>query len=176
MMTQYINISTNEYPISLSQILSSFPNVSFPQELSVLDLSLKEFGYYPVTVELTPTYDSTTDKIIQRTVPTLIDGVWTLGWDIVPLTEEELAENLAGWRENVSVTPRQLRLALLDVDLLDEIETLIPNLSRETQIEWEYAILFERKNPQWDQLGASLTTPLTSVDIDNIFKLALTKV
>ncbi len=67
-------------------------------------------------------------------------------------------------------------LALLDVDLLDEIEVLIPNLSRQTQIEWEYAILFKRKPPQWDILGASLTTPLTSVDIDNIFKLALTKV
>jgi hypothetical protein len=30
-----------------------------------------------------PEYDSTTDYLIQKTTPELIDGVWAIGWDIV---------------------------------------------------------------------------------------------
>lgn len=38
-----------------------------------------------------PSYDSGTQVAIQDNEPTLIDGVWTIGWTIRPMTPEETA-------------------------------------------------------------------------------------
>lgn len=45
-----------------------------------------------------------------------------------------------------SVTARQARLALLEADLLDDVEILVQNQSRAVQLEWEYATYIERDN------------------------------
>ena len=176
----YIYTPTLEYPLSATQILALFPNTSFPRNAALRDAAFAERGYHRVVETDVPSYDPFIDpslhRLVKQTNPTLVDGTWTIGWDIIPLTEEEIEAYLIAWRQDTAVTPRQLRLALLEVGLLDEIEAMIPYLPRETQVEWEYSVLYERKNPQWDILGQNLSTPLTSVDIDNIFKLALTKV
>lgn len=73
------------------------------------------------------------------------------------------------------VSPRQLRLALLDMGLLDQVEALVVQADRAVQIMWEYSITYERSHPAWEQMGAMLTPPATAQDIDVVFRLAATK-
>lgn len=73
-----------------------------------------------------------------------------------------------------SITPRQLRLALVfaGVDLANidaVIDTLPEPTKTMTKIEWEYAIDFERSNVMVAALGAALG--LTNAQIDAIWEL-----
>lgn len=65
------------------------------------------------------------------------------------------------------VTPRQVRLLLLQQDLLDEVETLIASQPREIQIAWEYALEFQRNDPLLNTLAQNLN--LTEQELDNFF-------
>lgn len=72
-----------------------------------------------------------------------------------------------------SVTPRQLRLALLELDLLATAEAVVAGEDEATQIAWEYAVQFDRADPHWEPLAAGLGK--TADDIDDLFRLAATK-
>lgn len=65
------------------------------------------------------------------------------------------------------VTMRQARLALLQADLLDDVEAAIAAADQATRIEWEYASTVERNNA----LVASLTAALgwTEAQVDELF-------
>jgi len=74
-----------------------------------------------------------------------------------------------------SVTPRQARLALLQIGKLDAVSAAlatIPDPARRTaaQIEWEYATVIERNSPLVTSLAAGLG--LTAADIDALFEAA----
>lgn len=74
-----------------------------------------------------------------------------------------------------SVTPRQARLALLQIGKLDAVSaalTAIPDPAQRTaaQIEWEYATVIERNSPLVTSLAAGLR--LTAADIDALFEAA----
>lgn len=75
-----------------------------------------------------------------------------------------------------SVTPRQARLALLEANLLSNVENYISQLSEQDQkiakIEWEYAITIERNSNFLKQITQALN--LTEEDIDNLFNKAIT--
>ena len=74
-----------------------------------------------------------------------------------------------------SVTPRQARLALLQIGKLDAVSAAlaaIPDPARRTaaQIEWEYATVIERKSSLVQSLAAGLG--LTAPAIDALFEAA----
>ncbi|MHB1407992.1 MAG: hypothetical protein ACYCXC_00110 [Acidovorax defluvii] len=74
-----------------------------------------------------------------------------------------------------SVTPRQARLALLQIGKLDAVSaalTAIPDPARRTaaQVEWEYATVIERNSPLVTSLAAGLG--LTAADIEALFEAA----
>ena len=74
-----------------------------------------------------------------------------------------------------SVTPRQARLALLQIGKLDAVSAAlaaIPDPARRTaaQIEWEYATVIERNSPLVQSLAAGLG--LTAPAIDALFEAA----
>lgn len=71
-----------------------------------------------------------------------------------------------------SVTPRQAKLALLGVGLLDSVDEALsaipdPTTKRAAQIEWEYATEFRRNAPLIATMGAALN--LTDEQIDALF-------
>jgi hypothetical protein len=66
-----------------------------------------------------------------------------------------------------SVTPRQVRLILLQQGLLDQIEAMIAEQDRATQITWQFASEFRRDDPLLAQLAATLG--LTDEQVDNFF-------
>ncbi len=95
------------------------------------------------------------------------------GYELVP--EDTLP---AGWTLEpqeisvpVSVTPRQLRLLLHRKGLLPRVDGAIASLVGEAkavaQIEWDYAIHYDRDNPMLVQLATAIG--LTSADIDQMF-------
>jgi hypothetical protein len=65
-----------------------------------------------------------------------------------------------------SITPRQARLKLLEVGLLDDLEAVITT-NRAWQIEWEYATEVKRDSPLIDAVASEAS--LTSDQIDQMF-------
>jgi hypothetical protein len=89
---------------------------------------------------------------------------------IVPLTEEEIAAIPNVTPEIVvpySVSPRQVRLLLLQQNLLEDVETMILAQPKEIQIAWEYALEFRRDDPLLNTLAANLN--LTEQQLDEFF-------
>jgi len=100
--------------------------------------------------------------------PNLIEATeGTIGWlwDGVSLTPPVVTP------EQVTVpqvvTMRQAELALLAAELLDDIEALIPTLSRVDQISWTRASTVERNNPLVAYIQS--IKGLSDTDIDNLF-------
>jgi hypothetical protein len=65
------------------------------------------------------------------------------------------------------VTPRQVRLLLLQQGLLDQVEAMISGQDRAARITWEFAVEFRRDDPLLISLGTALG--LTSQQIDEFF-------
>lgn len=66
-----------------------------------------------------------------------------------------------------SVTPRQVRLVLLEQGLLASVEAMIAQQDEATKISWQYASEFRRNDPLLNQLAVNLS--LTSQQIDEFF-------
>ena len=66
-----------------------------------------------------------------------------------------------------SIDMRRLKLALLQMDLLDDIDAAIAAQPRQAQIEWEFATDVRADHPLVVQLATAM-----SLDIDEIFDLA----
>lgn len=66
-----------------------------------------------------------------------------------------------------SISSKQIRLLLLQKNMLDDIENMIAQQDRSIQIVWEYAQEFRRNDPLLIQLIQNLG--LTSSQIDDFF-------
>lgn len=169
----YIHAPTQEYPLTAEQVASAFPTTSFPRDAAARDATFAERGYHRVIDLPEPPHDPSTQRIVQHTAPTLAQGGWTLGWDVVALTQQEMTDALAAWRSAASVTMRQARLALLTANRLDDVEAAVAQAERSVQIEWEYATVVERVSPLVTALGAALG--LDDAAIDALFGDAATR-
>ena len=67
-----------------------------------------------------------------------------------------------------SIDARRLRLALLQLDLLDTVEAAIATLDKAAQIDWEYATDIKENYPLVEALAANL-----GFDTEAIFTLAI---
>lgn len=87
----------------------------------------------------------------------------------ISLTEQEIADLQNAPQVVVvrEIDARRLRLALLQLDLLDKVESAIATLGKAAQIEWEYATTIKENYP----LVEALTTNL-GIDANAIFTLA----
>jgi hypothetical protein len=78
-----INIQTLEYPITIYEIRSTNPNISYPNSIDYVP-----DGYAIIEPTLIPNYNQNTQKIIESS-PELSGGVWKQVWKVVELSEEE---------------------------------------------------------------------------------------
>lgn len=78
--------------------------------------------------------------------------------------QPQLRDRVVTPRVPSSVTARQCELALLDADLLDDVEAAVAGLDRRSQIEWRTKTVVERGSPLVQQLAESL-----NIDLDNLF-------
>lgn len=119
-------------------------------------------GYYPV-VGNEPEYDRLTHKVANVSYTVAVNEVLKT-YIIAELTAEEIRE-----RDVPKViTPRQARLALLQANLLDEVETAITT-NREYQIYWEYSLEVKRDDVLLNQMATVLG--LTEQQVDELFKI-----
>lgn len=84
------------------------------------------------------------------------------GYKLVEWEMEEPAPSVP-----TSVTPRQVRLLLLQQNLLANVETMIAQQDESTKITWQYALEFRRNDPLLNQLATNLN--LTQEQIDQFF-------
>ena len=66
-----------------------------------------------------------------------------------------------------SITPRQVRLMLLQQNLLADVESMIAQQDEAAKITWQYALEFRRDDPLLNQLASNLG--LTNEQIDQFF-------
>jgi len=181
-MANYIEISTGRYPVSQTQIRAENPNTSYPASFPTPE------GYAVVFPAPAPTCDPITE-IAREVAPVLTSkGTYEQAYEIVPrfqeytdgegvvhtVQEQEDAAREAAYQATIPkvVTIRQAKLALLQAELLDNIEAAMTQADRATKIEWEYAIEFRRDWPAL--LAMQPLLGLTDEQIDDLFKLAAT--
>lgn len=95
-----------KWPLSHGDILSLFPNVSFP--LPFQDVDMPELGLFVLTDGTIPT-PSRFEKIEERP-PIQIDGTWTRQWEVISFSEEEKQSAL----EAMAATHRKERNSRLE--------------------------------------------------------------
>lgn len=87
----YVKIEDGEiarYPYTMANFLDDNPNTSFP--VNPPNSLLSEWGVYPVRTLDKPNFDNSTQKLKLHTDISFVDGEWTLGWDILDKSTEEL--------------------------------------------------------------------------------------
>ena len=151
-----------------SDIRADYPQVSFPREMTENNISA--LGLVPVTA-ISPDYNPAT-QVAEETTPVKINGQWTQQWVIRDLTPAELKA-----RVPTVVTMRQARLALLQSNLLSQVEAAIAAIEdavqrQAVQIEWEYAAEVDMTHPWVQALATALG--LTDDELDALFVQAAT--
>lgn len=84
----YINLETQEYPLSESQVRADFPNTSFPAVFPCPE------GYAVVSPASVPTYDPIT-QYYREVAPEQIAGKWYQNYEITTLPDEQITANQA---------------------------------------------------------------------------------
>ena len=84
--------TVTKYPYSVGELKKDNPQVSYPENPSV-EL-LESCGVYEVSTSQLPSCDFSTQRI-EENLPLLLDGVWTQAWDVIALTDEEIAKQQA---------------------------------------------------------------------------------
>ena len=97
MLVKIINDAVATFPYSTRQLKQDNPNTSFPDAVAGLDLF--DYGVYSVTVSTKPSA-AHDEKAVSNDAPTLIGGVWTLGWTVRDLTADEIASEAKAARHD----------------------------------------------------------------------------
>ena len=98
-----------------------------------------------------------------------IDGVWQ---SVNGANHDDINAAIASYHPILSITvsPRQIRLALNQMQMRDAVETFVKTASRDVQDVWEFSVEIRRDDPVLNQLYPALG--LTSEQVDAIFMLA----
>lgn len=182
-MTVYAVVKDNtlvKYPYRFAQLQEENPTTNYGDNYDVmywypLTESAIQNGYSLVEVnELSePSYNDT-QKLVQQDSPNLVDSVWTVGWNIVDKTSEEIQQELAIKRANMVVSPFQAKAALLQAGLLSQVEALIndPATDPLVVLAWNNASEYRRTSSMIVNLAATLN--LTDTQLDELFTNAAT--
>jgi len=174
---------------SITDLRRDNPQVSFP--VKIPDATLAEYDVYPLSPTPQPPHDPATQRVTEgqpvRQQVRNADGTfraddpdtpedearrWVQTWIVTDKTPEEIAAELATWRAGMSVTPLQIRRALLAQGLLDDVTAFVEQADLERRMAWEYAVQIDRDNALI--AAAAEAIGATSEDVDNLFRLAAT--
>lgn len=106
----YVKVSNGAvetYPYGLGQFRRDHKNISFPRNIP--EETLNQYGAYSVTVADEPSYDAKTQNTVQNSMPTLVDGSWTLGWTV----QDKTADEITAYNEKIAGINRAKRNSLL---------------------------------------------------------------
>lgn len=80
------------YNYKLADLLTENPNTSFPKGWQEDEQLLASYGVYPIFTENTPAVNADTHYTVSHTNPSLVDGKWVIGHDIIAYTDAELSD------------------------------------------------------------------------------------
>ena len=111
-----------------------------------------------------PQYDALTHSIEEVHNVNIDDKTFKISWNVASIP--------IGERSFDVITPRQIRLALLQNNIdLAAIDAAVSN-NQVAKVEWEYASYVNRNHPLVEQLGQQLG--LSAAQIDALFEMAKT--
>lgn len=159
-MISVIEISPGVFTTDRPHILTSLDGERQATLVTVLsphwsEEERAEFGLFMVAPAAVPTGHRVTAISYER-----IDGAVTQVVETAPV--------IPG-----SITPRQLKLALLDAGLLDAIEAFVAAAPREVQIGWNNTVEYLRTDALLNEMAAAFG--MTAEQIDGIFIAAAAK-
>ncbi|QDP48401.1 MAG: hypothetical protein Tp118SUR00d2C21406231_17 [Prokaryotic dsDNA virus sp.] len=76
-------------------------------------------------------------------------------------------------RAAMVASPMQIRLALLAIGRLAEVEAIVAAASETVQIAWDRATQFPRNSPTIAALAPAADPPFSATDIDDLFRAAM---
>ena len=120
---RYVNTTTLE-PLEYADIKKQYNEVSIPAD-GAESIAVGEDEYALLTLTAKPSFAF----VIKEGTPTLSNGIYTQTWETRPFTAEELLV-IEKAKVPQQITPRQCRLQLLALGLLDEVETCVVSIVR----------------------------------------------
>jgi len=158
-----------------SEIKALNPNTSFPTPfVAPSDYTVVFETPMPTVGELQAAYqygtelDSKGNRVVKWLVRDMFSD-YVNGEGVTVTKAEQEAEYLEAQRKALvpqMLTPRQARLALLAVGLLDEVDTLLDG-TKAMQIWWEYSLDIQRNHEHIVTIGGALG--LTETQLDDLF-------
>lgn len=145
-----------------SDYIKKLTRCGTPEVLNLLDYDLVPEIKNPIDH-----YQSYGDPIVTATEVTIPLVEW-FDQQIQEYEQQQLLER----RANMSCTPRQANLALLQFGLLDAVEGWLSTQSRTVQIDWNKATEIKRNWPAIND--AAIALGLTDEQLDELFTLAPT--
>ena len=97
---QYINLLTNEYPLTEADIRAANKTTSFPIPFAATN------DYAEVRQTVRPPESPLEYRVVEG-APIQVDGVWTQVWETVSLTEEEKKAGFATVQNDISSVVKQ---------------------------------------------------------------------
>ncbi|MDB4588493.1 phage tail assembly chaperone [bacterium] len=88
MYVKITNGAVDQFPYTVANLRRDNPNTSFPKKIN--DEALNSWGVYRVTLEDTPSFNDKTQIVSMDTVPTLVNGTWTVGWTVNNMSQEDI--------------------------------------------------------------------------------------
>lgn len=104
-----IRVEDQTYPLYYTDVRKANSNVSFPAEPT--EELLADFGYAVVADGEVPSGEGTVNEI----APKLVDGIWQRQHELVPYTEEELAQQFTSKQESARHRVQQALQSAVEV-------------------------------------------------------------
>lgn len=118
MYVKITNGNVDTYPYSVGQLRRDNSNTSFPKRIP--DAVLEDWGVYPVTAASQPSYAERVQILSHDAAPTLVNGVWTIGWVVANKTSDQISQYDSDAASNNRVQ-RDLLLAETDYFALADV-------------------------------------------------------
>lgn len=147
-------------PVNLRE---HFPNTSFCKDLSK---AILPDGYIWARSAEPPSPKDFETVVLGDPIYLEDECVWQQTWEIIPWTDEQMQ----AFRSSLRCGPLQLRKALRQLGLYDEVETAINNLGGEALEAWSVAATIRRLDPVVLQLQSIIDK--SENEVDDIFILA----
>lgn len=159
-----------DYPVNLSQ---RFPYISFSDIIP--DEALPE-NIVRVVVKDQPTHDMATHKVAQREVPINVDGVWTIDYDIIDLSDSELQSNVDSFKQVfVNIVQNKLDAFAAERDYFNIISACSYATSSNVTFATEAAICIAVRDQMWsaayallDSISVDATLPTIQELVDQL--------
>lgn len=166
----YIKLSDQQYPITEAEIRAENPNTSFASPFA-------PDGYAVVFDAPQPTYDKYTVKVVEGDPVLTSKGHWEQTWNLLPLSDEELAIAQEQQANDEKLTEQKVQSALdafareRDFDGINDAVSYIDSTNNQWSQEAARAVVL--RDAAWSAYYNNTPMPALTWDDNNVDNLHL---